>query len=47
MGLAHLLVNGDAGGIILFGSVLAGAVYDRITLKHRSDPGGRRFPKAD
>jgi uncharacterized membrane protein len=37
--VAHLLVNGDVGGIILFGSVLAWAVYDRITLKRRSDPG--------
>jgi len=41
---AHLLVNGDAGGIILFGSVLAWAVYDRITLKHRDDPGGPPIP---
>jgi uncharacterized membrane protein len=36
---AHLLVNGDLGSIILFGSILAWAVYDRISLKHRSDPG--------
>jgi uncharacterized membrane protein len=36
---AHLCANGDLGGIILFGSVLAWAIYDRITLKHRSDPG--------
>jgi uncharacterized membrane protein len=36
---AHLCANGDLGGIILFGSVLAWAVYDRITLKRRSDPG--------
>jgi uncharacterized membrane protein len=42
--VAHLLVNGDVGGIILFGSVLAWAVYDRITLKHRSDPGGLAIP---
>jgi uncharacterized membrane protein len=34
---AHLCANGDLGGIILFGSVLAWAVYDRITLKHRAD----------
>ena len=33
---AHLCANGDLGGIILFGSVLAWAVYDRITLKRRS-----------
>jgi uncharacterized membrane protein len=37
--VAHLCANGDLGGIILFGAVLAWAVYDRITLKHRSDPG--------
>jgi len=36
---AHLLTNGDLGGILLFGSLLAWAVYDRITLKHRSDRG--------
>jgi uncharacterized membrane protein len=41
---AHLCANGDLGGIILFGSVLAWAVYDRITLKHRSDPGGPVIP---
>ena len=43
--VAHLLVNGDAGGIILFGSVLAWAVYDRITLKDRSDSGGPSIPQ--
>jgi uncharacterized membrane protein len=36
---AHLCANGDLGGVILFGSILAWAVYDRITLKRRSDPG--------
>jgi uncharacterized membrane protein len=41
---AHLLTNGDLGGIILFGAVLAWAVYDRITLKHRTDPGGPPIP---
>ncbi len=43
--VAHLLVNGDLGGIILFGSVLGWAVYDRISLKHRSDPGGPPIPQ--
>jgi uncharacterized membrane protein len=43
--VAHLMVNGDVGGIILFGSVLAWAVYDRITLKHRDDPGGLSIPE--
>ncbi|MFG1461390.1 NnrU family protein [Xanthobacter sp. DSM 24535] len=33
--LAHLLVNGDIASIVLFGSVLAWAVYDRISLKRR------------
>jgi len=42
--VAHLCANGDLGGIILFGSVLAWAVYDRITLKHRSDSGGPPIP---
>jgi uncharacterized membrane protein len=41
---AHLLSNGDLGGIILFGSILAWAVYDRITLKHRTDPGAPPIP---
>jgi uncharacterized membrane protein len=41
---AHLCANGDLGGIILFGAVLAWAVYDRITLKHRADPGGPAIP---
>jgi uncharacterized membrane protein len=36
---AHLCANGDLGSIILFGSILAWAVYDRITLKRRTDPG--------
>jgi uncharacterized membrane protein len=38
--LAHLIANGDLGSIILFGSILAWAVYDRITLKRRTDAGG-------
>ena len=41
---AHLLSNGDLGSIILFGSFLAWAVYDRISLKHRSDPGAPDLP---
>ena len=41
---AHLCANGDLGGIILFGSFLVWAVYDRITLKCRSDPGGPPIP---
>src|ERR1044072_5051042 len=41
---AHLISNGDLGSIALFGSVLAWAVYDRITLKRRSDPGAPPLP---
>ena len=41
---AHLLSNGDLGGIILFGSILAWAVYDRITLKRRTDAGRAADP---
>ncbi len=40
----HLLANGDLGGIILFGSFLAWGVYDRISLKRRSDPGAPPIP---
>src|ERR1700728_566461 len=42
--VAHLCANGDLGGIILFGSVLAWAVYDRITWKHRADAGAPPIP---
>ena len=42
--LAHLLVNGDLGSIVLFGSFLAWAVYARISLKTREayGPLGKR-----
>jgi uncharacterized membrane protein len=42
--VAHLIANGDLGSVVLFGSVLAWAVYDRITLKYRSDPAAPGFP---
>lgn len=42
--LTHLLANGDLGSIILFGSFLAWAVFDRITLKSREDEGGPPIP---
>jgi uncharacterized membrane protein len=48
--LAHLLANGDAGGMLLFGSFLAWAVFDRIAVKKRGDTGARRiasFTRAD
>ena len=41
---AHLLANGDLGSIILFGSFLGWAVFDRISLKHRTDAGGPPIP---
>ncbi len=41
---AHLLANGDLGSIILFGSFLGWAVFDRISLKHRTDQGGPPIP---
>jgi uncharacterized membrane protein len=37
--LAHLIANGDLASMILFGSFLAYAVYDRITLKGRQPTG--------
>ena len=40
----HLLSNGDLGGIVLFGSILGWAVYDRVSLKTRTDPGGPPIP---
>jgi uncharacterized membrane protein len=42
--VAHLISNGDLGSIVLFGSFLAWTVYDRITLKHRTDPGAPPIP---
>jgi uncharacterized membrane protein len=41
---AHLLANGDLGSIILFGSFLAWAVFDRISLKRRTDAGAPPIP---
>jgi uncharacterized membrane protein len=35
----HLLANGDLASVLLFGSFLAYAVYDRISVRHRSSPG--------
>jgi uncharacterized membrane protein len=41
---AHLIANGDLGSIILFGSFLGWAVFDRISLKHRADTGAPPIP---
>jgi len=48
--LAHLLANGDLGGMLLFGSFLAWAVWDRIAVKRRGDVGADQldhFTKSD
>jgi uncharacterized membrane protein len=48
--LAHLLANGDLGGMLLFVSFLAWAVFDRIAVKRRGDLGAPRvaaFTRAD
>ena len=41
---AHLIANGDLGSIILFGSFLGWAVFDRISLKRRTDAGAPPIP---
>ena len=41
---AHLLANGDLGSIILFGSFLGWAVFDRISMKGRADDGAPPIP---
>jgi uncharacterized membrane protein len=42
--VAHLISNGDLGSMILFSAILGWAVFDRITLKRRTDPGGPLLP---
>lgn len=42
--LSHLLVNGDLGSLVLFGTFLAYAVYDRISLKSRPASGPTTAP---
>ena len=37
--LAHLSANGDLASVLLFGSFLGYAVYDRISVRHRPSPG--------
>lgn len=37
--LAHLIANGDVASLLLFGGLLAWAVYDRISLKRRGNVG--------
>ena len=43
-GVAHLISNGDLGSILLFGSFLLWAGYDRMTLKHRADARAPTIP---
>ncbi len=48
--LAHLLANGDAGGMLLFASFLAFAIFDRIAVKRRGNLGAplvASFTRAD
>jgi uncharacterized membrane protein len=42
--IAHLISNGDLGSILLFGSFLIWAGYDRMTLKRRADAGAPEIP---
>jgi uncharacterized membrane protein len=42
--VAHLVANGDLGSIILFGSILIWAAFDRIAIKNREDHGGLLIP---
>ena len=44
--LAHLLVRGDLGSILLFGSFLAWGVFARIAAKRRGDNGPGVAPKS-
>ena len=37
--LGHLLANGELNSVILFGSFLAYAIFDRIMVKRRGDNG--------
>jgi uncharacterized membrane protein len=48
--LAHLLANGDLGSVLLFAAFLGWAVFDRIAVRRRGDPGAARmghFTRAD
>jgi uncharacterized membrane protein len=43
---AHLLANGTLADVLLFGTFLAWAVADRISLKHRAEPWVPRLPRS-
>jgi uncharacterized membrane protein len=42
--VAHLIANGDLGSILLFGAFLAWAVFDRVSMKRRTDAGAPPIP---
>ena len=45
--LSHLLVNGSVADVVLFGSLLAWAVVDRISMKRRTQRPLPGLPKAN
>ena len=48
--LAHLVSNGDAGGMLMFGAFFVWSIYARIALELRGDPGAAptaAFSRAD
>jgi uncharacterized membrane protein len=48
--LAHLVSNGDAGGMLLFGAFFVWSIYARFALERRGDPGAApsaAFTRAD
>jgi len=42
--VGHLFASGDLGAVILFGSFLVWAVYDRLSMRWRSDSGAPPIP---
>jgi uncharacterized membrane protein len=48
--LAHLIANGDAGGMLLFGAFFVWSIYARVALERRGDHGAAPsavFTRAD
>lgn len=43
--LAHLIANGDLGGIVLFGAFIVWAGYDRYAIKRRGEPNPPRLDR--
>lgn len=44
--LSHLIVNGDVASLLLFGSFLGYAIYDRISIAHRETSKSKVAPSA-